>query len=287
MPEKTRTVSTVLRPEDYEEPRCLLCETPGARENPVRMVPQQRIIQKLDDYTSRRDYAGAERHLKYWLAEAADGHDRRGELMIRGELIGHYRKMGNRTAALEQVEAALALLKELGFEETRSGGTTYVNAATACSAFGEHERAMGLFERARKVYEADEKTSPELLGGLYNNMALCCAALGRYKEASACYEKALAVMDAVPGGELEQAITWLNMADAAVAEKGMEESEGLIREYLDKAFDLLTHTGAPRDGYYAFVCEKCAPVFSYYGYFLAAQELEETAKRIYEERGSV
>ena len=287
MPEKTNIISPVLKPEDYEEPRCLLCETPGTRENPVRMVPQQRIIQKLDDYMSRRDYAGAERHLKYWLAEAADGHDRRGELMIRGELIGHYRKMGNRTAALEQVEAALALLKELGFEETRSGGTTYVNAATACSAFGEHERAMGLFERARKVYEADEKTSPELLGGLYNNMALCCAALGRYKEASACYEKALAVMGTVPGGELEQAITWLNMADAAVAEKGMEECEGLIREYLDKAFDLLTHTGAPRDGYYAFVCEKCAPVFFYYGYFLAAQELEETAKRIYEERGSV
>ena len=287
MPEKTNIISPVLKPEDYEEPRCLLCETPGTRENPVRMVPQQRIIQKLDEYMSRRDYAGAERHLKYWLAEAADGHDRRGELMVRGELIGHYRKMNDRSAALEQVEAALALLKELGFEETRSGGTTYVNAATACSAFGEHERAMGLFERARKVYEADEKTSPELLGGLYNNMALCCAALGRYKEASACYEKALAVMGTVPGGELEQAITWLNMADAAVSEKGMEESEALTGKYLDKAFGLLTHTDAPRDGYYAFVCEKCAPVFSYYGYFLAAQELEETAKRIYEERGSV
>ena len=287
MPEKTKTVSPVLRPEDYEEPRCLLCETPGSGKDQVRMVPQRRIIQKMDEYMSRRDYAGAERHLNYWMAEAIDGHDRRGELMIRGELIGHYRKTGNRSAALEQVEAALALLKELDFEETRSGGTTYVNAATACSAFGEHERAMGLFEQARKVYEADGKTSPELLGGLYNNMALCCVALGRYEEASACYGKALDVMDTVPGGELEQAITWLNMADAAVAEKGMEESEGLIREYLDKAYDLLTRTDAPRDGYYAFVSEKCAPVFSYYGYFLAAQELEETAKRIYEERGPV
>ena len=286
MSEQAKTASPVLRPEDYEEPRCLLCETPGVRDDQVRMVPQRRIIQKMDEYMSRRDYAGAERHLKYWLAEAIDGHDMRGELMIRGELIGHYRKTNDRAAAMEQVEAALALLKELDFEKTRSGGTTYVNAATACSAFGEHERAMELFGRAREVYEADEKTSPELLGGLYNNMALCCVALGRYREASACYEHALAVMDRVPGGELEQAITWLNMADAAVSERGMEESEALIREYLDKAFDLLTHTDAPRDGYYAFVSEKCAPVFSYYGYFLAAQELEETAKRIYEERGS-
>jgi hypothetical protein len=37
-----------------------------------------------------------------------------------------------------------------------------------------------------------------------------------------------------------------------------------------------------RDGYYAFVCEKCASVFAYYGDFLYAEELEERAKRIYE-----
>ena len=38
----------------------------------------------------------------------------------------------------------------------------------------------------------------------------------------------------------------------------------------------------PRDGYYAFVCEKCAPTFDYYGYFLIADDLNERAKAIYE-----
>ena len=33
----------------------------------LRAVPQQRIIEKMDEYMSRRDYAGAERHLLYWL----------------------------------------------------------------------------------------------------------------------------------------------------------------------------------------------------------------------------
>ena len=37
-----------------------------------------------------------------------------------------------------------------------------------------------------------------------------------------------------------------------------------------------------RDGNYAFVCEKCAPTFHYYGYFLWGAELEERARAIYE-----
>ena len=37
-----------------------------------------------------------------------------------------------------------------------------------------------------------------------------------------------------------------------------------------------------RDGYYAFVCEKCASVFGYYGHFFYEKELKERAKAIYE-----
>ena len=49
-----------------------------------------------------------------------------------------------------------------------------------------------------------------------------------------------------------------------------------------KAEKLLYTESLPRDGYYAFVCEKCAPVFAYYGYFLTEQELHRRAGEIYE-----
>ena len=61
-----------------------------------RAIPQQRVIEKLDEYMSRRDYAGAERHLLYWLEEARAGGDLRGALMLRNALVGHYRKTGQR-----------------------------------------------------------------------------------------------------------------------------------------------------------------------------------------------
>ena len=252
------------------------------RNDPIRRVPQQRIIEKMNEYMSRRDYAGAERHLLYWLDEARMNGDRRGELMLRGELVGHYRKTGGRDKAFENAEAALRLVEALDFGGTISAGTTYVNVATAMNAFGENERAMALFEKARPIYETSAAIDPALLGGLYNNMALCCASLKRYDEALSLYEQAMAQMGKAPGGALEQAVTCLNMADLIEARDGMEKGERAVYGLLDRAAALLDRPDLPRDGYYAFVCEKCAPAFEYYGYFADANRFSEEAKRIYE-----
>lgn len=271
-----------LGKEDYVEPRCVLCGDPYGAAPKVMPVPQQRIREKVDEYMSRRDYAGVERHLLYWLEEAKLGHDDKGELMIRIELIGHYRKTGEKDKAFAEADAILRLVDSIGFAGSISAGTAYTNIATACNAFGDNERSLAMFERARAVYEAIPSVDPSLLGGLYNNMALTCAAVGRFAEARTLYEKALATMARVQNGELEQAITYLNMADAAEAELGAEDAAVQIEAYLDKAQALLDTPSVPRDGYYAFVCEKCAPTFSYYGYFLAANDLNERAKAIYE-----
>ena len=264
------------------EPACLLCGEPYGAEPKPQSIPQQRVIRKLDDYMSRHDYDGAERHLLFWLEEAKLAHDERGELLVRNELIGHYRKVGNRDAAFEHAECALALVEKLELEGSVSAGTTYVNAATACSAFGENARALGLFEQAKAVYESTPRTQPHLLGGLYNNMALVLKNLGRFDEAAAMYEKAMTVMATVRGGVLEQAITCLNLADLVAEQEGMEAGEVRINELLERALNLLHDPSTPKDGYYAFVCEKCAPSFSYYGWFAAAEELEQEAKEIYE-----
>ena len=211
--EKSRRENRILSPEDYLEPQCVLCNQQTDAEPVVRPIPQMRVQEKLDDYMSRRDYAGAERHLRYWLEEARAVRDLRGELMVQSELVGHYRKTGNKDMALAAGEAALGLLDALGFQGTRSAATTYVNVATAMCAFGEHEKALPLFEQAKEIYETSERISPDLLGGLYNNMALALTALGRYGEAMDLYDRAMEQMASVPGGVLEQAITCLGHPD--------------------------------------------------------------------------
>ena len=270
-----------LSKEDYVEPRCLLCDEPFGKSPDIKPVPQQRIMQKVDEYMSRRDYAGVERHLLYWLEEARLGHDLRGELMIENELIGHYRKMGNESAAMSHIDQAIALIDKLDYAGSISAGTTYVNAATACEAFGHNEKAAVFFSQAKEAYESAESVNPSLLGGLYNNMALNDSALQRFDEAMELYQMALKVMGTVPGGGLEQAITYLNMADTEVARKGTDSDDSVIFKWLDLAEKLLLNPDAPQDGYYAFVCEKCAPSFSVYGYFATAKELKERAEKIY------
>ena len=279
----------ILSKEDYVEPRCPLSGDPYGTVPEVKPVPQQRIIEKMDDYMGQKDYAGAERHLKYWLEEAKLGHDMRGQLTIRNELIGFYRKRGRKEEAYENIKEALSLLKALDFEGTISSGTTYTNAATAYYTFGDNEAALPYFEKAKDVYEANQTTNKDLLGGLYNNMALSCTALSRFVQALKLYGKALDLMEDVPGGILEQAITYLNMANAKEAQLGMENAEAEIFRYLDRAETLIDQAqslsgkgGIIHEGYYAFVCESCAPTFSYYGYFLTAEELNRRAKEIYE-----
>ena len=250
------------------------------RSGPVRPVPRQRIIQKLDEYMSLTDYKGAERHLLYWLSEAAAGNDLRGELMIRGELIGHYRKTGEKENAFHHAGKALRLLKELDYEDSISAGTTYVNIATAYNAFGENDRSLEMFEKARAVYEAHTATDPSLLGGLYNNMALVFGDTGQYEKALSFFEQALEQMKKVPGGSLEQAVTCLNMADVLEKQLGAEAAQEATDPLLEKAELLLEDPEPARDGYYAWVCDKCAPVFDYYGWFVTAGNLREYADSI-------
>lgn len=240
-----------------------------------------RILTRLDEYLNKNDYASAERHLLYWLSEAERGRDVRMELLVRNELMGLYRKLGREREALECVSAALALIEANGVSGQVGAATTYLNCATVYKAFGRAEESLPLFERAREVYERELDPTDSRLGGLYNNMALTLVDLRRFSEANALYRHAISVMESSDGGALEVAITYLNMASAAEAERGLEESESTVQSYLDIAERLLEeHT--KRDGYYAFVCEKCASVFGYYGRFFYENELKERAKRIYE-----
>lgn len=244
-------------------------------------ISVEKIINKLDGYLHKNDYESAERHLVYWLSEAEATSDLRLRLTVLNELMGLYRKLGKEENALQAASTALEAVEKLGIEHQIGAATTYLNSATVCKAFGMPERAITLFEKARIIYERELSPEDERLGGLYNNMALALVDLERYDEAREAYQKAISVMEKAEDGALEVAITYLNMANAAEAELGLEESAEQVSQLLGKA-QCLIDGFEKRDGHYAFVCEKCASVYGYYGYFLYENELKERSRRIYE-----
>jgi len=268
---------SVIKKEDYDEPCC-----PFDLHPETKPISIGRVIEKLDEYLGKNDYVSAERHLKYWLSEAEFGNDLRGKLSILNEQIGLYRKLNKEKECLTAIDSALSLADVLKMDNTITLGTTLVNAATGYKAFHQPEKALLLYEKALIIYESLLNKDDSRLGGLYNNMALTLAELKEFDKAEDLYNKALFIMEKQEQGELEMAITYLNLADLVSAKYGMVESEKQINEYIEKAENLLNTDTLIRNGYYAFVCEKCASVFGYYGYFLIEQELTKRAREIYE-----
>lgn len=272
----------ILKKEDYEEPSCPFCTDMFKNEPVVKSVPISRIIEKLDSYLNKNDYSSAERHLYYWLQEAEIGNDKRGALAIYNELLGLTRKTNQKEKAFNAVENTLKLLKELEFNDNITAGTTYVNIATVLKSFDKNYEALEYYKKAEAIYNACLSPSDSRMGGLFNNMALALTDTNSFDGAEKYYKKAISIMEKAENGELEVAITYLNMANLAKAKDGLEESEEIITQYIDKAVSLLDSPHLPRDGYYAFVCEKCAPTFGYYGYFMIENDLKKRADEIYE-----
>ena len=239
-----------------------------------------RILAKLDSYLHKNDYASAERHLLYWLGEAGNTGDFRTSLLVSNELMGLYRKQGMENQALECVANALTLIDEKGLGAQVGAATTFLNCATVYKAFGMADKALPIFERAREIYENSLDRFDGRLGGLYNNMGLALCDLEKYGEARELYSKAISIMKH-NGSDLEVAITVLNLATLSENELGAGASCEKVEEYLSEA-EAILEAWQKRDGYYAFVCEKCASVFGYYGHFAYEKELYERSRRIYE-----
>ena len=267
---------------DYTDPICPFCTDQFQKQPPVHPIPISRVLEKLDKHLGRNDYSAAEKHLLYWLGEAEEGRDKHGMLTISNELMGIYRKTGRKNEALDALKNSLRLVAELELNNNITAGTTYTNAATVYKAFSMPEQSLELFGKAKELYESLLDSSDPRLGGLYNNLGLTLVDLERYDEAVNYYNKAIEIMSKKESGELEVAITYLNLANLEEARLGAEKSEAIVDKYVEKAYELLNMDYLPRNGYYAFVCEKCAPTFGYYGRFLYEKELRDRARDIYE-----
>lgn len=246
------------------------------------MIPRDRVLSKLDALLQSNDYAGAKRLLQYWLSEAEYTGDDHGILLMENELMGLCRKLGEKEQALQYAQKALDQVSKMDIGDNVGAATTYLNSATVCKAFGLPEDAIALFRMAQTIYERDLSPTDDRLGGLYNNMGLALVDLKEFRQADALYRKALSVMAAVPEKEPELAITYLNMATAAEMEHGLAAAQPMIAELAEKAMVCMEIGKDRTDGNYAFVCEKCASVFGYYGYEDYAVQLQGRCRRIYE-----
>ena len=63
---------------------------------------------------------------------------------------------------------------------------------------------------------------------------------------------------------------------------GFADAQERILSYMDRAWEMLDAPGLQRNGYYAFVAEKCIPLFEHFEYYLIANELRKRIREIRE-----
>lgn len=272
----------MLNEEDYKEPACALC---GGKEfyNPELSsakgrIPVKRIIEKADEFYNKNDLSGAKRLLEFWQKEALSLGDENGELSVVDELLGLYRKNGEKDAAFNAINRAFELLDALKLKDTASGATIMLNAATTMKAFGKAKEAIPVYRDALKIYNARLEKGDVRFGGFYNNYALALADAGEFSAAEDCYLKAVAVMEKAENGKPDAAITYVNLAHLYDGRESREK----ITDCLFKAHTLLSDEENVKNGYFAYVLSKCAPSFKYFGYAKLADDMEKEAKEIYE-----
>ena len=269
--------------DEYEEKRCLLSMTdPEDRKANAERIPIRHVIDKLDRALARGDYDEGIRLLDYWIREARATGDLDGELSVQSEMMGLSRRVNDRERGSASVERGLELLEKSGLSETVSGATILLNAATTKKHFGDAAGAIPLYRRAEEVYLARLSPDDERLGGLFNNYALSLAEIGEREQAESYFTRALVLMDSLgAAGRTGVAVTSVNLADFYNAGNDPDKDEK-INATLERAWEALDAPDCPRDGEYAFVASKCAPAFSYYGWFFVASELEKRMNEIHE-----
>ena len=267
---------------DYAEPSCAIC---GGKEfyNPELAtakgrIPVKRVIEKADEYYNKNDLAGAKRHLEYWEKEARELNDDSGELSVTDELLGLYRKNGEEENAFRAIDRALYLIEKSELGGTVSAATIYLNAATTMKAFGKAKDALPLYEKTLEIYKANLAENDARFGGFYNNYALSLTDVGDYVNAERCYLKAVSVMENAENGKPDAAISYVNLAHLYE----QAEKADKITDCLFKAYGLLNDDKNVKNGYFAYVLNKCAPSFKYFGYDKIAIDFEKEAKEIYE-----
>lgn len=266
---------------DYKEPACALCSGKEFyypdKEAPLGRIPVNRIIEKIDACFEKNDLVEAKRLLEYWQKEAINLKDLQGELSVLSELVGLYRKTLEKENALNCIDRALELIKKLNKENTVSGATILLNCATTLKCFGFAKKAIPLYKLVENTYKEKLDSDDSLFGGLFNNMALALEDLEKYDEALFYYDKALKIMLTKDNGELESAITYINVA--CLYEKIEKNFDA--KENCEKALALLNDKSITHNGYFAFVCLKCVDALAHFGFSEQADQLRLQAERIY------
>ena len=115
------------------------------------------VTKELDELFAQQKIEEIPQYLESHIAQAVSENAQDVLLTLYNEIIGFYRETGQYTLSVENCHKAIALMDEMGIQDTIPYATTLLNAANAHRAAGLLQESLDLYNKVRPIYVAQLK----------------------------------------------------------------------------------------------------------------------------------
>ncbi len=196
------------------------------------------ITEELDTLFAQEKIAEIPQFLESHIAQAAQEGAQEVLLTLYNEIIGFYRETGQYALSIENCHKAVALMKEMGIQDTIPYATTLLNIANAHRAAGLLQESLELYNRVRPIYVAHLDENDMYYANFYNNLSLLYQEMGDFASAKDQLVNALSIVSHKPDRQFEAAVTQANLANTCI-ELGQDDEARARAEEAIRIFEEL------------------------------------------------
>lgn len=196
------------------------------------------ITEELDTLFAQEKIAEIPQFLESHIAQAAQEGAQEVLLTLYNEIIGFYRETGQYALSIENCHKAVALMKEMGIQDTIPYATTLLNIANAHRAAGLLQESLELYNRVRPIYVAHLDENDMYFANFYNNLSLLYQEMGDFASAKDQLVNALSIVSHKLDRQFEAAVTQANLANTCI-ELGQDDEARARAEEAIRIFEEL------------------------------------------------
>lgn len=194
------------------------------------------VTKELDELFAQQKIEEIPQYLESHIAQAISENAQDVLLTLYNEIIGFYRETGQYALSIENCHKAIALMDEMGIQDTIPYATTLLNAANAHRAAGLLQESLDLYNKVRPIYVAQLKEDDMYFANFYNNLSLLYQEMKDFASAKEQLVNALYIVTHVPDKQFEVAVTQANLANTCI-ELGQDDEAKARAEEAIRIFE--------------------------------------------------
>lgn len=194
------------------------------------------VTEELDALFAQEKIDEIPQYLESHIAQAIEEGAKDVLLTLYNEIIGFYRETGQYELSIENCHKAIALMDDMGIQDTIPYATTLLNVANAYRAAGLLQESLEMYNRVRPIYVTQLDEDDIYFANFYNNLSLLYQEMNDFASAKEQLVNALYIVTHKSDKQFEVAVTQANLANTCI-ELGQDEEAKARAEEAIRIFE--------------------------------------------------